>query len=294
MHKLTKRKQTSENHFSPNKKRFPLYRLNALIDQKDFICSQAVSFGSLKETEKAIEAIFQTSRWGQQGDCTLSNEELHSAKKQHCSLLFGEVLPTGIDRLCDADLLNIRQQRSLIDLGCGLGKLIVQVFFACPNLETVWGIEFSRSRFEHLRRILTNFVRSNRSRLSLETVSHNVFQIREGFRTLQIRCGDMFNRQLQREIIQEKFDVVIIETEIPAQRLFSFARLLRSIADVPSCHLLTYHNLESLNKRMEEEYKRKFLPFSYLRKIFAEKEDIHKRLIKTSWSKGHLFDIWVA
>jgi hypothetical protein len=292
--KLKKRKQTAENPSKPNKKRKPIYEIQTFLQQKDIVCSQAVSFNNLKNIESSLESMFQAPvrNWGKSTDCTLNADELLNARKQHCSLLFGEILPSGVERLCEPDLLNIRQATRVIDLGCGLGKLVVQLFFSCTHLETVWGVELSRTRFEHLRRILYNFCRWNSARLSFVALSKDSFEVQEGSRQLQIHCGNMFDRHLQRQIFRKNFQVIICETEIPQQRAFGFIRMLELLCDRPGVRLLTYTNLEHLHNTLWDQYKRRCLPFKCLEKIY--KDDTEKRLIKTSWSKGHLFDIWVA
>jgi hypothetical protein len=68
------------------------------------------------------------------------------AKDVKSSLLYGELLPRGInkamvqERLCGADA------KVVYELGMGIGKVAMQVFLQFPNLSRVYGVELSAAR----------------------------------------------------------------------------------------------------------------------------------------------------
>lgn len=64
------------------------------------------------------------------------------------SLLYGELLPRGVNKAMGPRHLNAAKARTIYDLGMGTGKVAMQVFLQFPNLTRVYGIELSRARFE--------------------------------------------------------------------------------------------------------------------------------------------------
>ena len=71
---------------------------------------------------------------------------IHEQDKQ-MSLLYGEILPRGIDKCMDINHLDGENCRQLVDLGSGIGKLIVQTFLQFKNIKNVYGIELSEGRY---------------------------------------------------------------------------------------------------------------------------------------------------
>ncbi len=59
------------------------------------------------------------------------------------SLLYGEVLPSGVTKLLDSIHLDASRAHVLYDLGCGIGKLAVQAWLQWPHLTKVVGVEVS-------------------------------------------------------------------------------------------------------------------------------------------------------
>lgn len=80
------------------------------------------------------------------GHRIVSETDTHQAKSAGCSLLFGEVLPSGVTKALDAQHLNAAAATSFYDLGMGLGKLAMQAFLAFPSLQKVVGVELARPR----------------------------------------------------------------------------------------------------------------------------------------------------
>lgn len=87
-------------------------------------------------------------------DC-LTEGDKRAAAESGSSLLYGEVLPAGVDRLMDADHLDAASAAVLVDLGAGLGKLAVQCFLQFPGLRRVVGVELAWTRYAMSRDALS-------------------------------------------------------------------------------------------------------------------------------------------
>lgn len=64
------------------------------------------------------------------------------------SLLYGELLPRGVNKAMGPRHLNATKAGTIYDLGMGTGKVAMQVFLQFPNVKRVYGIELSQARFE--------------------------------------------------------------------------------------------------------------------------------------------------
>lgn len=82
------------------------------------------------------------------GHTCIKDSDKNTASEQGASLLYGEVLPEGVLKLMDEHHLRAGSASTLIDMGMGTGKLLLQTFLCYPNLSRVSGVELARSRFE--------------------------------------------------------------------------------------------------------------------------------------------------
>ena len=62
--------------------------------------------------------------------------------------MYGELLPRGVNRALDTKHLNAKAGSTLIDLGMGIGKVVLQVYLQHASLTRVYGIELSFARFQ--------------------------------------------------------------------------------------------------------------------------------------------------
>lgn len=83
------------------------------------------------------------------GHLCVTDDDRKHANSTRGSLLYGELLPRGVNRALDSKHLHAlkREHKSLLDLGMGTGKVVLQVFLQCPNLSFVYGVELSLARF---------------------------------------------------------------------------------------------------------------------------------------------------
>jgi hypothetical protein len=68
------------------------------------------------------------------------------AKDAKSSLLYGELLPRGINKAMCSPRLGGERASVVYELGMGIGKVAVQVFLQFRNLTRVLGVELSVAR----------------------------------------------------------------------------------------------------------------------------------------------------
>lgn len=89
---------------------------------------------------------FRKSKW------SLSSSDNQAFKEVKSSLTYGEILPNSIEKLLKH--LRLNENDVFYDLGCGLGKMVAQVFL-CSSAKTVIGIELTSSRFLQAKKMLS-------------------------------------------------------------------------------------------------------------------------------------------
>jgi len=165
------------------------------------------------------------------------------------SLLYGEVLPRGCNRILDVEHLNAAGCRSLYDLGMGIGKFALQAFVQFPNLDKVVGIELAYSRFVLGERAALTLVKEWPSQYTLLsrvpnhhiiiTSNHPTTGVQ---RTLEFRRGNLFAATDCQDA-----DIVIAQTNFPSETQIKLCRFLGCMK--PKCKILTYLNLIPLWKK---------------------------------------------
>jgi len=81
------------------------------------------------------------------GHLCLSDDDKDYSKSLKGSLLYGELLPRGVNKALGSKHLNASSARTLFDLGMGIGKVVIQAFLQYRNLEFVYGVELSAGRY---------------------------------------------------------------------------------------------------------------------------------------------------
>ncbi|KAA0175794.1 hypothetical protein FNF27_02880 [Cafeteria roenbergensis] len=110
----------------------------------------AAAEASLPDVRATMNAAFgkDTVQTGfTDGHTCIMDSDKNTASEAGASLLYGELLPMGVCKLMNQYHLAAGSARSLLDLGMGTGKLVMQVFLLYPNLTRVVGVELSRSRY---------------------------------------------------------------------------------------------------------------------------------------------------
>ena len=241
------------------------------------------------------------------GHLCVSPEDVAAARQSSSSLLYGEILPEGITKMMHRERLNGRAASSLVDLGAGTGKLVLQCFLQFENLRSVVGVEISPSRYRIGEEAILRLAKAHPRKFRVTyhapgrgiTVAAERLGGRGGgksgsgrggaaqaqqqpkLRELVLRCGDMFEQEIA------SMDVLVIETAMggdfverlsnflsrakPGSRILSYLDLRRSFADA---HLLAG------------------APTPIPLRQKGINRDLSDRL-PTSWNpKGHHFYIW--
>ena len=81
------------------------------------------------------------------GHISLTSEDKDIVKSARGSLLYGELLPRGVNKALGSRRLRAETASVLFDLGMGTGKVAIQAFLQYSNLDYVYGIELSQGRY---------------------------------------------------------------------------------------------------------------------------------------------------
>ena len=196
------------------------------------------------------------------GHSCVTDEDRAAAKGARSSLLYGELLPRGVNRSLGALALNAADADVLFDLGMGTGKVAVQAFLQFPTLSRVYGVEISLGRYRVAERAALNLAGFWPNLFEVERhvpdstitvraidplrgnggISRTPRKINE--RRLELAVGDM----LQTSDV-ETADIVMLETEIPVSIFGGFVDLLERTKE--GARLFTYLDLELVWQRMK-------------------------------------------
>jgi hypothetical protein len=238
------------------------------------------------ETLEALGALLRDAyniSTGEEGYSTLGHQCITEKDKllaveTGASLLFGEFLPIGVDRAFDSEHLNASQAHTVVDLGMGLGKLLLQVFLQYPHLKSCLGVELSPSRYQLGHAALERFVKMQENNFFVLEKKRNSIQIKnkKTHGILEFRSQNLF------EVDIREADIVVLETNIPDNVWPKLRKYLKQMKQ--GARILTY---EDLNKVYGEQKITQY--FSQL-PINHELKD----RFNTTWSptNGHHFFIW--
>jgi len=95
-----------------------------------------------KETVREIlERIYKGAMYP-----VLVDKDTLAVQSANASTAFGELTPSGVEKMLDSAHLDGSSASVMYDLGMGLGRLIIQSFLQHPNLKKVIGVELCPSR----------------------------------------------------------------------------------------------------------------------------------------------------
>ena len=153
------------------------------------------------------------------GHSCVTEEDKAVAAASKASLLYGELLPRGVNAALSPERLDAGNARTVFDLGMGTGKVPIQTFLQFPNLSLVRGVEISTGRFAVAERAALDLVRLLPDEFEVQNHvpgrkivvgSQPAKSLKDnGSRRLELICGDM----LDTAQIDEA-DIVMIETEV--------------------------------------------------------------------------------
>ena len=219
------------------------------------------------------------------GHICVTDEDKDNARNHKGSLLYGELLPRGVNKALGSKHLKATTARTLFDLGMGTGKVVIQAFLQFRNLEYVYGVELSAGRFalaeETALRMLALLGKSSFELERVPGVSITITEKpgeKEGVcRVLKMENGDMM------DVTDINIaDIVMLETDIPAEHIGDMCCLLSQMK--PGSRTLTYLDLRKI-------WPTDMFPFMQL----AINLNVNDRF-PTSWTvqRGHHFFLWYA
>jgi hypothetical protein len=107
--------------------------------------------------ESTLARAYGTESTAETGRNTLGHQCVSSTEQAACNakktglLTYGELLPDGVRKLFDAEHLDVGNTTTLLDLGMGTGKVLMQAFLAAPrdtpHVRTLVGVELAKSRY---------------------------------------------------------------------------------------------------------------------------------------------------
>ena len=221
------------------------------------------------------------------GHTCLTGEDKDCTKVVKGSLLYGELLPRGVNKALGTKHLHAANCKTLFDMGMGIGKVVLQAFLQFRNLEFVYGVELSVGRFsvaeESVMRMVALF---GTDAFTVErvpgvsiTVVEKPLDENDRCRVLKMERGNMFDVSNI-----EMADIVMLETDVPPEyhpeicKLLSYLRL--------DARILTYLDLRLIWPGDQEDCQ------------FSMKQvDVNRSItdrFPTSWSvqRGHHFYLW--
>jgi len=183
-------------------------------------------------------------RYNLDGHLCLSEVDERIANQLGGSLLYGEVLPSGVAKLCDETHLLVEQAKIVYDFGAGTGKLCVQCFFQYPHLDKVVAVEISPSRYK----LGVAAWRRLAKLRGFALIADNDFECvlletRHGRRrTLEFKCCDVFDSldHTSRLAAGDKgyvqaAEIIFLNTDFPDMCTPNLCRLFRAMRNGQRC-----------------------------------------------------------
>jgi len=238
----------------------------------DFVVAQSRlhrAFGS-----KIQETGHKTS-----GHLCVTEEDRNLARDSKGSLLYGELLPRGVNKALSPKHLRAASAHAVFDLGMGTGKVAMQAFLQFPTLCRAVGVELSLARYKIAEKACFNLMHQHPNLFTL--VSHTEgksleMRSAQGSGTLQLQWGNMLHITDLHEA-----DIVFLETDVSQDVYHDLCLMLMQMKD--GGRILSYLDIRKI-------WDVGPFPFHQL--------EVNRSLadrFPTSWSvhRGHHFYIWV-
>ena len=204
------------------------------------------------------------------GHVSLTAEDKDVVRSSRGSLLYGELLPRGVNKAFGSRRLRAETASVLFDLGMGTGKIVIQAFLQFSNLDYVYGIELSHGRFQVAANAAMSMVHllgpdnfdvseiPGRS-ITIAEKSHNS-NSGDTIRVLHLEQGNL----LDVDNIHIA-DIIMLETDVPKEYMDELCRLLKNMRDGArtlsylelrkhwTLHSFTLRHIE-LNKSIGDRY----------------------------------------
>ena len=177
------------------------------------------------------------------GHYCLTKQDREEAARCGSSLLYGEILASGVTKLLDEEHLHAAKAQVLYDLGMGVGKLCLQAFLQFPSLRLVFGIELAYSRYKLAEEALVRLV----------SIQPDAFEVEERVPGEFIRVHTLGPRRSRRRVIELRrgnmwtvrginaVDIVVLHTELTLASLGKVRRLVGEMRR--GARFVTYQDL---------------------------------------------------
>ena len=179
------------------------------------------------------------------GHYCLTKQDREEASRCGSSLLYGEILATGVSKLLDQDHLHADRAQVLYDLGMGVGKLCLQSFLQFPSLKLVFGIELAYSRYKLAEEALVRLVSMQPDAFEIEERVpgefirvHTVGPRKSRRRVIELRRGNMWTVRGINAV-----DIVVLHTELTQTSINKVKRLVSEMKR--GARFVTYQDLSS-------------------------------------------------
>jgi len=214
------------------------------------------------------------------GHTCIIDSDKNTASEAGASLLYGELLPIGVTKLMNQYHLRAGSAKTLMDLGMGTGKLVIQAFLQYPNLTRVSGIELSESRYGIAEKAVLELARCMGWEVETNEPGRVVrVSTPPGCggalpRCLEVRHGNMWTAQKV-----GLADVLVMHTDLTETSVTHLRQLIDKLK--VGCRFVTYQDLTPYWRRSKAP------PFE---QVSENLDDSDTFLTSWSSSKGyHLF-----
>lgn len=257
----------------------------------DYAFAQAVLF-------KLYGNTIQETGHLTKGHICLTENDRRNALAAKGSLLYGELLPRGVNKALGPSRMDAANASVIFDLGMGTGKILMQSFLQFKNLRYMYGIELSSGRYkiaeEALMRLIQllgpeNFnVQINPGKFIVvrEIVSNSDESEESSERVIHFECGNMFSIKNI-----EIADIVMMETDFPSELNGDLFKLLTCMQD--GARVLSYLDLRKTSNGITSIRDTESFQFSHHFQQLDNNRHLSDRY-PTSWSvqRGHHFFLW--
>jgi hypothetical protein len=231
---------------------------------------------------KIYDSNVQETGHKTKGHTSLTNEDKNIVRSARGSLLYGELLPRGVNKALGSNRLRAETASVLFDLGMGTGKVAIQAFLQYSNLEYVYGVELAQGRYNiAAAAALTMVSLLGEDNFEVDEVVGRSITItekaqpgtdEENIRVLHFEQGNLLD--VDNVNIA---DIIMLETDVPKEFIDDLCALLRDMGD--GARTLSYLDL-----------KKHWTKQSFTLRQLSNNKNLSDRY-STSWSvqRGHHF-----
>jgi precorrin-6B methylase 2 len=132
----------------------------------------------------------------------INDNEISEIKKEGGDATYGEIIYDSAKRILND--LSLTKDDIVYDLGCGIGKLVVQVYLTTPVKKSV-GIELSPTRFNHAQTVKEQLKKRNKLKNGriLEFLNQNITKANLDDATVIYMASTCFSDELMKTLVDK-------------------------------------------------------------------------------------------